>query len=234
MKRSFILILVGFAFLFLSCEEPDDPVISYDYIPRLVNKSPYSIDIFWDEAPLTNFQYYDVFYRESITTTTEPIHYITIANKRQVYTSLVGLSPNTEYKIIIVTTDKNGNKYTSKELFERTYSDIPSIANIFKATSYTIGTDYWGVSYVSTITFIWSEYANSYAIPFSRYEIYMDTVSNFTCSSSNKIRIIDYPWDTEIIIYTRLDIGRYYYFKLRIYNTLEKYSESAFPFRSYN
>jgi hypothetical protein len=226
MKRSFIFIFIAFAFWFLSCEEPDDPVISYDYIPRLVSKSINSIDIFWDEAPMNNFQYYDIFYRESYVT--EPKHYITISNKWEVYTSIVGLLPNTDYKIIIVTTDKSGNKYTSKELSERTYNDVPSNINVFRADSYTIRIDQMtGDTTISSITFVWDKYSNSYAVPFSRYEIYMGTHREFICNDYNKIRIIGVDWNTEVIIYESLRIRQYYYFKLRTYNTLEKYSESA-------
>jgi len=217
MKTSFIFIFFGFAFLFLSCEEPDDPVILYDYsMPRSVGKTINSIDIFWDEAPLNNFQYYDIFYREFYVS--EPKHHITINDKKQLYTTITGLLTDTEYKIFIVTTDKRGNKYTSKELSEKTYSDVPGPIYQFRIESES----------GSLIRFVWNIYENNYAVPFSRYEIYMDTVNNFICNNSNKVVIL-YNYFSAQVEFNVSDLvpGQIYYFKLRTYNTLEKYRESS-------
>ena len=217
MKRSFILIFVGFAFWFCSCEEPDDPIIPYDYsTPRSVGKTITSIDIFWDEAPINNFQSYDIFYREYYVS--EPRQYISISSKNQIYTTLAGLVPDTEYKISIVTTDKSGKKYTSKELSEKTYSDVPGTIYQFRIESES----------GSFIKFVWNIYENSYAVPFSRYEIYMDTVNNFICNNSNKVVIL-YNYFSAQVEFNVSDLvpGQIYYFKLRTYNTLEKYRESS-------
>jgi hypothetical protein len=217
MKRSFIFIFIAFAFWFLSCEEPDDPVVPYDYsMPRSVGKTINSIDIFWDEAPLSNFQYYDIFYREFYVS--EPKHHITIKDRKQLYTTITGLIPNIEYKIIVVTTDKSGNKYTSKELSERTYSDIPSPISLFRIDSENN----------SLIRFVWTMYMDLYIVPFSRYEIYMDTVNNFICSDSNRVATV-YNYFTAQINFDISDLvpEQNYYFKLRTYNTLEKYRESG-------
>jgi hypothetical protein len=208
---------MGFAFLFLSCEEPDDPIVPYSYsIPRSVGKTINSIDIFWDEAPLNNFQYYEIFYREYYVT--EPKNYITIMNKKQIYATISGLIPNIEYKISVVTTDKNGNKYASTELSEKTHSDIPSTPITF----------YYSQQNDSFLRFVWNQYSNSYAVPFSRYELYMDTVNNFTCSDSNRVVILNTLWASSIDFnVSDLVKEQTYYFKLRTYNTLEKYSESV-------
>ena len=215
LKVPFILIITAFAFLFLSCEEPDDPIVPYSYsMPSSLGKTINSIDIFWDEAPLTNFQSYDVFYREFYVA--EPKHYVTIVNKKELYTTIVGLISDTEYRISIVTTDKNGNKYTSNELTEKTYSDIPSPIYLFRIDFES----------ASSIRFIWTPYVDSYAVPFSRYEIYMDRVDNFVCSDSNRVVTVYNSLSSQANFnISNLMFEQDYYFKLRTYNTLGKYRE---------
>ena len=217
MKKSLIFIFIGFAFLFLSCEEPDDPIVPYSYsTPKSMGRTINSIDIFWDEAPLNNFQSYEIFYREFYVI--EPKNYITIMNKKQIYATISGLTPNIEYKISVVTTDKNGNKYASTELSEKTHSDIPNPVYRFYIDSQT----------GSLIRFAWNQYTDSYAVPFSRYELYMDTINNFTCSDSNRVAILNTYWASSVDFnVSNLVVGQTYYFKLRTYNTLGKYGESG-------
>jgi hypothetical protein len=217
MKRSFLFIFIGFVFCFISCDEPDDPVMPYDdSMPILMGKTINSIDIFWTEASLSNFQYYEVFYREYYTA--EPKKYITLNGKKQIYATITGLMPNIEYKIFVVTADKSGNRYASKELSVKTYTDMPSSILGFRVETENN----------SFIRFVWTPYSDSYAVPFSRYEMYMDTVNNFICGDSNRIITKDNYFAAQADFnISDLEWGKNYYFKLRTYNTLEKYSESG-------
>jgi hypothetical protein len=224
MKKSFIFIFIGFTVLFLSCEEPDDPVLPYnDAMPKLIGKSVNSVDILWDETALADFQSYDIFYRENYPE--EPNHhYISIPHKWQVFTSIVGLISNIEYKIYVVTNDKSGKKYKSQELSVKTYSDIPSPVTGFSITSFRdLG---WNRA---SVICTWNEYLNldSYIVPFRQYSIYMGLDSNFICSDNNIVATEYNSGNTEqLIVILNYSDKQNYYFKLRIYNTLGKYSES--------
>jgi hypothetical protein len=56
----------------------------------------------------------------------------------------------------------------------------------------------------------------------------MDTVDNFVCSDSNRVTTQYSIWATDMNFnVSNLVAGQTYYFKLRTYNTLGKYSESG-------
>ena len=217
MKRSFLFVFICFVFCFISCEEPDDPIIPYDdSMPVFMGRTINSIDIFWNETSLIDFQYYEVFYREYYTP--EPKKYITLNGKKQIYATITGLIPNIEYKISVVTIDKSGNSYGSKELSVKTCNDMPGSIFGFRIESESN----------FLIKFVWAPYLDSYAVPFSRYELYMDTVSNFICSGYNKVITENNYFSAQADFnISDLEWGKSYYFKLRTYNTLEKYSESG-------
>ena len=226
MKKLFILI--AFAFLFISCEEPDDPPRPYSLsMPRAIGKTATSIDILWDEAPVTNsnFQSYDVYYREFYVA--EPKHYINIINKKQVYTSIAGLIPNTIYRIYIVITDKDGNRYTSNELPEMTLNDAPGPIYMFRIDQYIVNIDKEG-QILHNLMLVWSPYEDADIVPFSHYAVHLDSVSNFTCTASNKI--FDAVRANELFNINHLSGGKTYFLKIRAYNVLGKYSEATMSF----
>ena len=229
LKKIFICLLFAItAFCFISCEEPDDLVMQYgSSMPKLVGRSTTFIDILWDKTTIKDFKSYDIFYRAF--DAEEPTHYISITNKWEVYITIIGLQPNTRYKIFVVTNDKNGNKYTSEELAIMTLSDGPSPVGDFRITSYTdIGFDSYMVSLA------WTSYTDFFASAFSHYSIHMkyteppfSSLNDFTCTYNNTVEVIIDPNITETSIYISgySDI-RKYYFKLRMYNKLGNYSES--------
>lgn len=214
-NRSHILYILFVLIIFFSCEEPNDPPIIYNpEIPKVIGKSISSIDIFWNEADIDNFDRYEIYYKKYFEE--EYKLYITIPNQKQVFVSVSGLTPDTEYKFYVKVYDKNGKYWITDIKSEKTFSDIPSTIKKFVVSDY--GYDY--------ILLQWSTYEDSYAVPFDRYEVFMGTTSNFPCNDSTRVLV-------NKLIYT--DEGRVvglsdkqgYYFKLRVYNSLGKYRESS-------
>lgn len=206
-----IICIIGFS----SCEEPNDPALPYQPSEsKVIGKTITSIDVFWPEATIDNFDRYDVYYKKYYESDYKL--YMSITNQQQLYVSVSGLTPDMEYKIYINTVDKSGKILTSKELVEKTFSDIPSSFDILRVSNYSF----------STATLLWSIYKDSYAVPFDRYELYMGSSSDFICNDS-----------TRVLVYRNMDfiegtVGNLkdkqsYYFKVRVYNTLEKFRESS-------
>jgi hypothetical protein len=60
LKIFFICLISGF--IFSSCEEPDDPMLKFDPSNTSISgKTITSVDIFWDEATIDDFDRYDIY-----------------------------------------------------------------------------------------------------------------------------------------------------------------------------
>jgi hypothetical protein len=216
MKKIFeILSIIVISFLaFSSCEEPDDPALPYNQAnSRVIGRTITSFDIFWEESTSDIFDRYEIYYKEYFTQ--DYRLYITISNQRQIYTTISGLIPNTEYKILIKTIDKNGNVWTSKELVNQTFNDVPSGFEKFEVTDFTY----------DRVDLEWSIYKDSYAVPFDRYEIHKGLKADFICNDSTLCEIIPTMETNKRSIADLKDkVG--YYFKIRVYNKIGKFTES--------
>ena len=228
-KFSIYLLFAITAFCFISCEEPDEPVMPYQStMPKVIGKSIDFIDILWDKTTVKDFLSYEVYYRPY--SEPELKHYISIPNKWEVYTSITGLQPNTGYIIYVITIDKDSNKYISKELSLKTFSDVPTTITRFEI--YEIRYDYFNNS--AFITFNWDEYQDIYAVPFYWYTLHMipresdyNGDPDFICDYSNLVVSIKEQKQTSAYITINNYISdKNYYFKLRTVNAFNKYGES--------
>jgi len=245
-KEFFIYSLfIIIVFCFISCEDPYEPVTSLDYsIPKVTGKSAISIDVSWDETSLAAFKSYDVFYKDR--SMAEPKLFITIPQKNKIFTSITGLKPNTEYTIFIVTNDKNGDKHLSYEIFEKTYTDIPSPITVF--TMDTIIRNEDGEAVV--IKFSWSPYTDedSY-VPFDRYEFIYDInpTDRYFIATEFNVEKAQIDFNAAVLSISSITLEDLensqmspelremflaswpyfiqHYFRVRTYNTLGKYNE---------
>ena len=116
LKRILFAIIV---FSFISCQGPDEPDGAVIYpVLSLIDKTINSVDITWNETSLVKFGSYEIFYKEHHNSV-EPTRFITITHKDMVHTTITGLKPIVQYRIFIVTVDKNGNKNTSPEILDK-------------------------------------------------------------------------------------------------------------------
>jgi hypothetical protein len=211
-----ILFVFFISFLaFSSCEEPNDPALPYTQAnTKIIGKTITSFDVFWDESTSDNFDRYEIYYKEYFSVDFKL--YISITNQKQIFTSISGLIPNTEYKIIVKTIDKNGNTWTSKELVQSTFSDVPSAFTKIVVTDFRY----------DMVTLAWSEYQDSYAVPFDRYEVHKGLKADFVCNDSTLCESIPNIDVVERSV-TGLKDKVGYYFKVRAYNKLGKFAESS-------
>ena len=217
LQKIFPLILISFL-CFSSCEEPDDPALPYESsVTKSIGRTITSIDILWEQAQLDNFDRYEIYYKKFYETDYKL--YISTTNQNQLYATVSGLTPDTEYKIYINTIDKNGKVYTSKEITERTFSDVPMAFSEFVISDYSF----------NYAILRWSAYKDSYAVPFDRYELYVGKTLDFVCNDSSRSLII-YNMDTYEATIGGLGDKLGYYFKMRVYNKIGKYRESISAF----
>jgi hypothetical protein len=214
LKKIFPLIIVCLL-SFLSCEEPDDPALAYEAsVTKSIGKTITSIDVFWEQAALDNFDRYEIYFKKYYETDYKL--YLSVTNQNQLYATISNLTPETEYNIYVNTFDKNGKSYSSEVINVKTFSDIPSEISSIDITDYSY----------NYVILRWTKYQDSYAVPFDRYELYKGTTYDFTCNDSSRILVINSMDIYEATIWSLTDKTGYY-FKARVYNTLGKYRESA-------
>jgi hypothetical protein len=212
-KYIFAILFYG---LFYSCNDifepspPKAPVIN-SIGARTIN----SIDLLWSKYDGGDFDRYEVYYKMQYAQ--DFLLYTTIKNERQIYLTVSGLEPNTAYLFYINTIDKSGNSTKSSVCQYETLSDVPSATTLYNVPDSNIQ--------YSSIYLNWSQYNDEYAVPFSRYEIFCSKASNFPNTSVTKKIIINSRY-ANVVVNDLTELTTYY-FKVRTYNSLEKYSESA-------
>jgi hypothetical protein len=213
-KRIIIVFLFFLIITVSSCEDvfqqspPDVPVIN-----PLGSRTINSIDIIWSKYNGDDFERYEVYYRKKYS----PAYslYSTIKNERQIYLTVSDLEPKTEYQFYVRAIDKKG-QFTDSEIYKlETLSDQPSPVAINRVNQSDITHQSIGI--------VWSQYVDDYAVPFLKYEVYCSTDPKFKENYTRKIVVTDI---SPKVVVPFLSEKTLYYFVVRTYNKLQKYSES--------
>jgi hypothetical protein len=217
LERIFINLLIFSVFLTSrSCEDifklpaPETPIIN-----KLGIITINSIDLFWSEYKDDGFNCYEVYYGPQFTANYNL--YSTIKNRHQVYITVSGLTPLTTYQFFVRTIDKEAHHADSKIITLTTLSDIPSLVYFDNIADSNI--------LAHSIRISWNEYKDDYAVDFSRYELTYSTSKDFPDDNRTKKEIF-YQRDPAFVVID-LTESTGYYFKIRTYNTLNKFSESS-------
>jgi hypothetical protein len=177
-----------------------------------------SIDLFWSKYEGDDFERYEVYYKH--VDDIQYVLYATIKNERQIYITVSSLKPKTKYQFYVKTIDQRGQYAVSTVFQNETLSDIPSPVYFNPIPDSEI-------SY-HTIRVTWSPYRDDFAVPFSRYEVYCSSSRDFPITGATKTVIVNNKFPAAMLV----DLTEFtrYYFKVRTYNTLGKYAESATMF----
>jgi hypothetical protein len=138
-----------------------------------------------------------------------------LLSSRQTFTSITGLKPRTYYSFFVRVLMQNGENIDSKISKIETFDDTPSpiyINSISDITSHSMNIS-------------WSYYTDVLAVKFDHYELHYATEPNFIPSNTTLYCKIDSVKYTSCFV-TSLNEQTEYYFKVRTYNVLGKYSES--------
>jgi hypothetical protein len=210
-----IVIILFSGMIGISCDdifrlpEPETPEIN-----KFGSATINSVDLFWSKYNDESFDRYEIYY--GLQYTSEYDLYTIIKNKNQAYLTISGLKPKTTYQFYVRAINQEGKYADSKIVSLSTLSDIPSDVSFNNITD-----DH--LSYHS-ITLSWSEYKDDFAVDFSRYEVYYSTSPSFPDNYLTNKVIVKYR--QPIVVISDLTELTDYYFKVRTYNTVEKFSQS--------
>jgi hypothetical protein len=198
----------------LSCDDFSEPELVLNSIIIPAGKTTInSTEIFWSEYEGEDFDRYEIYFSKQ--SQKNFILYATINSVKQIFTSVHGLDSDTPYMFFVRIVTKNG-KYSDSELYNiRTLNDQPAQPVIYLANQITH----------STIGLVFSGYKDSYAVKFRKYEVYFSSSQNFIPSKESLFDTIREINDTLRIVNGLIE-KTVYYFKVRTYNDLGKFSES--------
>jgi hypothetical protein len=217
-KKYIISSLVLISVLFSTCKDPlggDDPVTvtAVSFLP-VRNLSYYSFYLYWIKYESDNFARYEI-YCKSDSLGRYSLYY-TATDIDRTNLSLYGLQPSHTYWFYIKVIGEDGEYADSEILKVTTRSDTPSAVSI---DGLDAGSEYY---------IYWNRYTDVDVVTFSRYEVYCTHYSDYN-------NLINYLWyktsyiknNYFYITKSEMDKNAPYYFKVRTYNGLGKYSESA-------
>jgi hypothetical protein len=215
-----IIIALLLGFVLFSCEEelpPED--LNSDITLTSSGKASYnSLNLFWTEFTGENFDRYELYYKSIYDK--EYKLYEAIKFEKQTFTTVYRLEPATIYLFYVKVLDTKGKSYQTETCQIETYPDKPTIVKLYEIN------DQYSTHYSSLIK--WSPYIDYEIIDFAKYEIHKSTLSEFFVTSpSTLVDSVKNMNDTSMVI-NGLEEGTKYYFKVRTYNALGKYTESNF------
>jgi hypothetical protein len=215
-------------FILSSCEDPlgiENTLKSGEitltapelYPPR--DMTYHSITLYWSEFKDTGFDRYEIYTSDYYFK--KASLYLIIRDPKICFAPVENLPPNWDINVFIRVINKDGALADSKTLTFKTYSDIPSPVTNFNYKIMNNDTNIYEI--------YWDKYSDSKIAPFSRYEVHYSKEQYFQLTPETLRESITMP-DHNFSLFdkNRLDKNTLYSFKVRIYNTLEKYSESSY------